>query len=262
MASTCEHRIINTPIHFCDGLDPIDSVRTASLPQTYDGSLSLPISSCPVSETISQSTDVCPSCQMTNYRKRCRHCTSCRLFYHLAGAHLKKAKSSSLRTWLCHRCLFPENAFLTAVNSKFYVQTSDGRAGSEVQLARCVDNADIILKRIPQLRRFYRIPIRIPKYIRISVAEALPDAIDRTLTSESNTECNSLVVFPILALGIPISPNTTGSSPSSIIRANLRRHTQSPADLDTLCQQMPCHQRAKRRSHLRTSAPKSTGSLC
>ena len=45
--------------------------------------------------------------------------------------------------------------------------------------------------------------------------------------------------FHIHAMGIPISPNMTGSCLSSIIRANLRRLARSPADLDNLCQQLP-----------------------
>ena len=106
----------------------------------------------------------------------------------------------------------------------------------------CVHNADNVLKRISQLRRFYRIPIRIPKSCRIPVAAALSEAIDRTITSASNTDWISLVFFPILALGVPISPNTACSSLSSVINANLRRLTQSPFDPSTLCQQLPCHQ--------------------
>ena len=100
--------------------------------------------------------------------------------------------------------------------------------------ARCVDNADIIMKRFSQLRRLYRIPIRVPKSCRIHVAEA-----------EAEAEWNCLVFFPIHALGIPVSPNTTGSSLTSIIRANLRCLTRTPTDLDTLCQQLPCHHASK-----------------
>ena len=111
----------------------------------------------------------------------------------------------------------------------------------------CVDNADNVLKRISQLRRFYRIPIRIPKSYRISVAVALAEAIDRTITSASNTDWNNLVSFPILALGVPISPNNAGSSLSSVIRENLKRLAQSPFDPSTFCQQLPCHQ-ARRES--------------
>ena len=110
----------------------------------------------------------------------------------------------------------------------------------------CVDNADYVQKRISQLRRFYRIPIRIPKSCRIPVAES----IDRTITSASNTDWNNLVFFHILAMGVPISPNTTGSplSLSSVIRAYQRRLTQSPLDPNTLCQQLPCHQSRKESS--------------
>ena len=105
----------------------------------------------------------------------------------------------------------------------------------------CVGNADNVLKKISLLRRFCRIPIRIRKSCRIPVAEALAEAIDRTITSASNTDWNNFVSFPILALGVPISPNNAGSSLSSVIRANLKRLTQSPFDPSTLCQQLPYH---------------------
>ena len=104
-----------------------------------------------------------------------------------------------------------------------------------------------VLKRISQLRRFYRIHIRIQKSCRIPVSEALAETIDRTITSASNTDWNNFVSFPILALGVPISPNNAGSSLSSVIRANQKRLTQSPFDLSTLCQHLPCHQ-ARRES--------------
>ena len=102
--------------------------------------------------------------------------------------------------------------FPIAINSTFYEQASAGRAGTSVS---CVDNADNVLKRISQLHRFHRIPIRIPKSCRIPVAEA----IDQTITSASNTVWNNLVFFHYLAFGVPISPNTAGSSlshPSSV----------------------------------------------
>ena len=72
MANTRGRRIINLPIRFRNDLDSIDSVRTPSPPLTYDCFSSLPGYARPVSETISQSTDVCPSCQMSNHRKRGR----------------------------------------------------------------------------------------------------------------------------------------------------------------------------------------------
>ena len=118
----------------------------------------------------------------------------------------------------------------------------------------CVDNADNVLKRISPLRRFYRIPFRIPKSCRIPFAEA----IDRTITSASNTDWNNLVSFPILALDVPISPNTAGSSLSSVIRANLKRLTHSPFDPSTLCQQLRVIKLAESHRHPRTSAPTST----
>ena len=61
----------------------------------------------------------------------------------------------------------------------------------------CVDNADNVLKRISQLRRFYRIPMRIQKSCRIPVAEA----IDRTITSASNTDWNNFVSISYPRIG-------------------------------------------------------------
>ena len=170
-------------------------------------------------------------------------------FYHLACARLKKAESSGLRTWLCQRCLFPEHATLSS-SQPSTAPSMNQHLSDERELLdspNCVDNADNVLKRISQLRRFYRIPIRIPKSCRIPVAEALVEAIDRTITSASNTDWNNFVSFPILALGVPISPNNAGSSLSSVIRANLKRLTQSPFDPSTLCQQLSCYQ-ARRES--------------
>ena len=115
---------------------------------------------------------------------------------------------------------------------------------SKMKSTSCVDNADNALKRISQLRRFYRIHFRIPKSCLIPVAEA----IDRTITLASNTDRINLVCFPILALDVPISPNTAGSSLSSVIHANLRRLTQSPFDPSTLCQQLPCPKSRKESS--------------
>ena len=183
--------------------------------------------------------DVCPSCQTSNHRKSGRYYASCGLFYHLACARLKKAESSGLRTWLCQRCLFPEQSSTAPSINQHLLDERELPMNSP----NCVDNADNVLKRISQLRRFYRIPIRIPKSCRIPVAEV----IDRTITSASNTDWNNFLSFPILALGVPISPSNAGSSLSSVIRANLKRLTQSHFDLSILCQQLPCHQ-ARRES--------------
>ena len=230
MANTRDRRSIILPIRFRYDLDPIDRDQSPCHRPVNNGSSTLPGSARPVSETYFQSTDVCPSCQTSNHRRSGRYCASCGLFYHLACARLKKAESSGLRTWLCQRCLFPEHATLSSPQSSTAPSTNqhllDERELS-MNSPNCVDNADNVLKRISQLRRFYRIPIRIP------VAEALANAIDRTITSASNTDWNNFVSFPILALGVPISPSNAGSSLSSVIRANLKRLTQSPFDLST-----------------------------
>ena len=57
--------------------------------------------------------------------------------------------------------------FHTTVNSTLYVQTFAGKQEVGLKSAKCVDSADMILKRISQLRRFYRIPTRMPKSCRI-----------------------------------------------------------------------------------------------
>ena len=240
MASTRDRHSIIPPIRFRYDLDPIARDQSPCHPPVSNGSSILSGSARPVTETYFQSTDVCP-CQTSNRRKSGRYCASCGVFYHLACARLKKAESSVLRTWLCQRCLFPEHATLsssqpsTAPSMKQHL--SDERE-LPMDSPKCVDIADNVLKRISQLRRFYRIPTRIPKSCRIPVAEA----IDRTTTSASNTDWNNFVCFHILALGVPINPYNAGSSLSSVIRANLKRLTQSPFDPSTLYQQLSCHQ--------------------
>ena len=140
-----------------------------------NGSSTLPGSARPDSETYFQSTDVCP-CQTSNHRKSGRYCASCGLFYHLACARLKKAESSGLRTWLCQRRLFPEHATLSSPQPSTAPSMNQHLLDERelpMNSPNCVDNADNVLKRISQLRRFYRIPIRIPKSCRIPVAEAM-----------------------------------------------------------------------------------------
>ena len=246
MTNTRDRRSIIPPIRFRYDLDPIDRDQSPCYPPVNNGSSILTGSARPVSETYIQSTDACPSYQTSNHRKSGRHCASCGIFYHLACARLKKVESSGLRTWLCQRCIFPEHATLSSPQpstAPYMNQHLLDERELPMDSPNCVDNADNVLKRISQLRRFYRIPIRIPKSCRIPVAEA----IDRTITSASNTDWNNFVSFPILALGVPISPNNAGSSLSSVIRANLKRLTQSPFDSNSLCQQLPCHQ-ARRES--------------
>ena len=103
--------ISNPSIRFRNDHDQIHYDQASITLPANDGSSSLPR---PVSETISQSTDVCPSCQMSKIRKRGRHAASCGLFYHNACARLKKVESSGLCTWICQRCLFHENASLSS----------------------------------------------------------------------------------------------------------------------------------------------------
>ena len=177
----------------------------------------------PSSETYFQSTDVCPSCQTSNHRKSGRYCASCGIFCHRACASLKKTESSGLRSWLCQHCLFPEHASLSSPQPSTAPSMNKHLLDERelpIDSPNCVDNADNVQKRIPQIRRFYRIPIRIPKSYRIPVAEAHAEAIDRTITSASNTNWKNLVSFPMLALGVPISPNNAGSPLSSVIPAN------------------------------------------
>ena len=215
MASTRDRRIINPPIRFRYDLYPIDRDQSPCPSPVNNGSSTLTGSTRPVSETYFQSTDVCPSCQTSNHRKSGCYCASCCLSYHLDCAHLKKAESSSIRTWLCQRCLFPEHASLTSAQPSaalFMNKHLPDERELPMNSPSCVDNADNVLKRISQLSRFYRIPIRIPKSCRIPVSEALTEAIDRTITLTSNTDWNNLVFFPILALGVPFSPLSHPSS--------------------------------------------------
>ena len=107
---------------------------------------------------------------------------------------------------------------------------------------------------ISQPRRFYRIPIRNPKLCRIPDTEA----IDRTITSASNTDWNKLVFFPILALGVPNSPSTTGSSLSSVIRKNLRHSHNLPAIQASSASSCRVIKLAESYRQPRASAPTST----
>ena len=131
-----------------------------------NGSSTLPGSARPVSETYFQSTDVYPSCQTSNHHKSGRYCASCGLFYNLAFARLKKTESSVLRTWLCQRCLFTKHATLSSPQLST-APSMNKHLLDELELPmdspNCVDNDDNVLKQISQLRRFYRIPIQIPK---------------------------------------------------------------------------------------------------
>ena len=117
MANTRDRRIINPPIRFRYDLDPIDRDQSSCPPPVNNGSSTLPGSARPDSGTCFQSTDVCPSSQTSNQRKSGRYFASCGLFYHLACARLKKAELSSLRTWLCQRCLFAKHATLSSPQS-------------------------------------------------------------------------------------------------------------------------------------------------
>ena len=167
LANTRDRRSIIPPIRFRYDLDPIDRDQSP----VKNGSLTLPGSARPVSETYFQSTDVCLSCQTSNHRKSGRYCASCGLFYHLACARLKKAETSGLRTWLCQRCLFPEHATLSSLQSSIAPSMNQHLLDERelpMNSPNCVDNADNVPKRISQLRRFYRIPIRIPKSCRSS----------------------------------------------------------------------------------------------
>ena len=99
----------------------------------------------------------------------------------------KKAESSGLRTWLCQRCLFPEHATLSSPQPStapsLNQHLSDERE-LPMDSPNCVDNADNVLKRISQLRRFYCIPIRIP--VADALAESLlPKLLPKRLTGRS-----------------------------------------------------------------------------
>ena len=187
---------------------------------------------------------------MSNHRKTGRHCASFGLFTILSAPDSRRQNHQVFARGLAisvfsHK--MPSSLPQSSTAPSTY-EHLPGELEDNFNSASCVDNSDINLKRISLLRCFYRIPIRIPKSCRIPVAEALAVAINRMLTSVSNTELSGLVLFQILSMGISISQNTTGSSLFSIIRANLRRLTRSPANLDTLCQQLPSHHARKETS--------------
>ena len=124
--------------------------------------------------------------------------------------------------------------------------------------ARCVVNADIILKRISQLRRFCRIPNRLLNSCRIPVEEVPTYAIHRTLTIVSNSEWNSSEFFPILASAFRPVQIRQGplSFPSSVLIADVSHHL--PSILTPSASSGRDIMLARRRRHLRAFAPTST----
>ena len=87
----------------------------------------------------------------SNHRKSGRHCASCGLFYHLVCARLKKTESSSLRSWLYQRCLFPEHATLSSPQPSTTLSMNKHLLDERelpMDSPNCVDNADIVLRRI------------------------------------------------------------------------------------------------------------------
>ena len=251
MANTRDRHFINPPIRFRCDLVPIDKDQSTCHPPVNNGSSTLLGSARPVSQTYFQSTDVCPSCQTSNHSKSGRYCASCGIFYHLACARLKKAESSGLRTWLCQRCLFPERAILSSPQLSTAPSMNKhllDKREQPMDSPNCVDNADNVLKRISQLHRFYRIPIRIP------VAEALAEAIDRTITPASNTDWNNFAPF-IFSLWAQIT-QVPPSHPSSVQILNDSHNLLSiKAPSASSCRVIKL---AESHRHPRTSAPTST----
>ena len=109
-------------------------------------------------------------------------------------------------------------------------------------------NAEITLKRISQLCCFNRIPIRIPKSCRTLLLKLLAMRFaGRIPRVEYGVEQLGHLPYPRLGHSDQ-SKYDRVLSLSSIIRANIRRLARSHADLDTLCQQLPCHHARKETS--------------
>ena len=250
MANTRERQIINPPIRFCNDFDHIDSVGTPSPPPGYRDSPHYldPLAPSPRRSPNRQTYDLhvkgrvairevgmvhhadilpTPATRRENPRVFERGYAIAVSAHKMPPSLPHRLQQRLLCTNICRA-------------SRKSVSTPPGEWTTLTSSRSESHNYAVSIASIH--------PIRITKSYRIPVAEALADAIDRTPTSSSNTEWNSLVFIHILALGITISPNTTGSSLSSIIRANLRRLTCSPADRDTPCQQLPRHHARKETS--------------
>ena len=154
-----------------------------------------------------------------------------RTFYHHACARLWKAESSIVRRWQCQRCVFPEQVTLSHNRQRHLLCISICRTSRKPDLTppgAWTTHPEANFTVSPFLSHSNPNAEVFPN----ARYESLADAFDRTLSSVSNTDCNSLVFFHYLALGILISANTAESSFSSVIRANLRRLTRSAYDVD------------------------------
>ncbi|CAE1240150.1 unnamed protein product [Acanthosepion pharaonis] len=81
-------------------------------------------------------------------------------------------------------------------------------------------DASEVLRATSPLRQFRKVPLKIPKSVRIPAADAVATAIDQALNLNSSLDLYHLFSFATLVLGIPYNKDPT-SSVSSIMKNNI-----------------------------------------
>ncbi|CAE1327466.1 unnamed protein product [Acanthosepion pharaonis] len=149
--------------------------------------------------------DRCFSCGSINKRKSIRSCSNCQRSFHLSCVGLTRNASASLVVWSCSYCLS-----LSALQDSVIHQHNE----------RTQRDASEVLRATSLLRKFRKVPLKIPKSVRIPAADALATAIDRALNLNSSLGRDYLFSFETLVLGI--SYNKDPKSPvSSIMKNNI-----------------------------------------
>ncbi|CAE1314219.1 unnamed protein product [Acanthosepion pharaonis] len=149
--------------------------------------------------------DRCFSCGSINKRKSIRICSNYQRSFHLSCVGLTRKASASLVVWNCSYCLS-----LSALQDSVIHQPNEPsqRDTSEVLRATLL------------LRQFRKVPLKIPKSVRIPAADALATAIDQALNLNSSLDRDHLFSFATIVLGIPYNKDPT-SSVSSILKNNI-----------------------------------------
>ena len=179
-------RTVNRPIRFHDGVDSSDVTATSSV-STSNGCQSL------FNRTNSVETNnICSLCKVSNNRKRGHLCSSCGLFFHLTCVRLVKAESNALRSWFCQRCLSPVSV-TTSIPTEHSTSTQP--------------SADAQLLALSEKRKTSKIPLKIPKGARITVAAALANIIERALVGYDHS-WERLTCFATAAMSTSSSSNT------------------------------------------------------
>ncbi|CAE1315509.1 unnamed protein product [Acanthosepion pharaonis] len=143
--------------------------------------------------------DRCFTCGSINKRKRIRHCSNCQRSFHLSCVGLTRNASVSLVVWSCSHCLS-----LSALQDSVIHQHNEPtqRDASEV------------LRATSLLRQFRKVPLKIPKSVRIAAADA------------KLTEGDASAAVRVLAAFYTILATTP-----EVVTALRRKHPASPSDV-------------------------------